>query len=282
MAEDILALFSNFTWVQVAALYAVDEQGNLRHPAEALLGEPRPVDGKNPLVAAAMQSRKMVAVSAADEHRETGDLLACAPICDAKGRVLALLAVERMPFMNFTNENLRLLAVLAAHVGHMLDRAESVGEFGSVEFGSHIRRALEDLRNFALPSTLLSLRCPAGRRGEELAEFALAQTRGLDRPWQVRNRRGESVLCLLMPLTSEREAERYVERLEVALGRRLSGRSLAEIAQRSSGNTLDSLGVRVSLQELKRNDSSGALIRKLAVEHHLEPSNIVDSRSALQ
>jgi len=279
MGADVLGLFGNFTWVQVAALYAVDDDGRLRHPAEATLGEPATVDVHNPLVTAALRERQLVAATAADNRERTGGLLACAPIVDGDDRCHALLVIERMPFMNFTGENLRLLAVLAAHVGHLLARVEATTLDGATEFSRHLQRALADLREFALPATLVTLHCPAGQQGADVADFALTQTRGLDRPWQARGRGGTTLFCLLMPLTTDEEAGRYLERLETALGKRRAIDSLADLARRSSGGNFAALGVVATVRSLRRGDGATALLDTLVTEYGIDCGDLAGTGS---
>ncbi len=279
MGGDVLGLFSNFTWVQVAALYAVDPGGRLRHPPEATLGDPATVDEHNPLVIAALRKRKLVAATAAENRDRTGGLLACAPIVDSDDRCRALLVIERMPFMTFTSENLRLLAVLAAHVGHLLARVEATTLEGASEFSRHLQRALADLREFALPSTLVTLHCPAGQHGADLADFALTQMRGLDRPWQTRARGGTTLVCLLMPLTTEEEAGRYLERLESALGKRREVASLADLARRSGAGNFAALGVQTTVSALRRGDNATALLDKLALEYGIDCGDLASTGS---
>ncbi|MEM6986100.1 MAG: hypothetical protein AAF499_06135, partial [Pseudomonadota bacterium] len=59
-ADDILALFDSFSWVQAADLYIVDNASRILASPEAAVGDPKPLDGQNPLVEAALRTRKLV------------------------------------------------------------------------------------------------------------------------------------------------------------------------------------------------------------------------------
>lgn len=227
-AEDILALFDSFAWVQSADLHLVDDAGRLYASAAASVGDPKPLDGQNPLVQAALRTRKLVNLTELDPAQQLGNVLVAAPLVDSNNTVRALVTVRRIPFLSFTPDNIQLLAVLSAHIGHLISEAEYAGKGDSEQrFRRELKHVCKDARRFHLPAMLVRIQLSSPDHQHALAEYIVSLVRGLD--VVTSNPRGPTTeLMLLMPLTEAREYGTFQNRLEEAVEQRF-GRSLAAL-----------------------------------------------------
>ncbi len=265
-ARNILDLFADFGWLQVASLHAVQGE-HLCIPPLATLGEPAPVDPLAPMVRHTLKQRELLSIREEFLARQTdpGPLLATIPVIDVNDRLWALILVQEMPFIALHEDNLRLLAVLGGHLGDLLSAsADLQGQenLDAARFRRQLARALQDARRYRLPALLATLRFPEDDPGaDEKIDFFLAQLRGLDHPWRPRVAAGP-VLFLLMPLTTESDFAAYRARMD---------RQLRELY----GQDLDGLGIRISVQPLGRRDRLDDLLARLhetaGIASHADP-----------
>ncbi|MEM7376263.1 MAG: PelD GGDEF domain-containing protein [Pseudomonadota bacterium] len=227
-ADDILALFDSFSWVQAADLYIVDDAGRVLASPAAEVGDPKPLDGTNPLVEAALRTRKLVNLSELDPAHQIGTVLVAAPLVDGTNRVRALVTVRRIPFLSFTPDNIQLLAVLSAHVGHLISEAELAGKGDSEQrFRRELQRVCRDAETFHLPAMLVRVLLTSPDHQHALANYIMSLLRGLD--VATKKQVGpQTELMLLMPLTEAREYETFQNRIEESVEQRF-GRSLTAL-----------------------------------------------------
>ncbi len=227
-AEDILALFDSFSWVQAAELHLVDDLGRLMATAAASVGDPKPLDSHNPLVKAALHNRKLVNLTELDPTEQIGSVLVAAPLVDTAGRIRALVTIRRMPFLSFTPDNIQLLAVLSAHIGHLIAEAEHNGRGDSEQrFRRELAHVCQDARQFHLPAMLVRIELNGPEQRQTLSEYIVSLLRSLDVA-TVCQRGPRTELMILMPLTEVREYQTFQARLEEAVEQRF-GRSLAAL-----------------------------------------------------
>jgi hypothetical protein len=222
--EGILALFSEFGRIQMATLFPVDAQGELRVEAAARLGEGFRVDPSDPMIDEALRTRRLVSVGAEFRGREQETvLLAAVPIVDVSERVWAVVAVEEMLFTALQAETLNLLAVLAGRVGDLL---ASTGDDTSDrnQLRLEIKRAVADARDHGLPTSLVRISGDDPQRLRALFAFLVEHRRGVDRAFMIEEA-GAPLVIMLLPLTDEAGLNGFAIRLEALLRERLGGSS---------------------------------------------------------
>lgn len=232
-ATLMLGVLTRYGQFQSAAIMAV-EHGQVAEQPLAALGDFESVSGGDPLIRYALERRTLVSVQT--EYRKhlsklDTELLAVIPLINSAGTLSAVCAVKAMPFFNFQNRTLRLLAILAGHMADMISQrqADVVGssEWQALCFQS--RRAALDAEHFDLPATLLRLEV-AEPDLALLEERMTAMLRGLDVIAVTRNGSSPAVV-LLMPLTDELGLAGYLQRLELDI-RESTGRVLWEFASK--------------------------------------------------
>jgi hypothetical protein len=121
-----------------------------------------------------------------------------------------------MPFLSVHEDTFELLAVLGRHIGDILmRRARPVGET-QVRFSlqESLERSVVDAKKSGLPAVLIACQVIDADCRYSLVDHCCKSSRGLDQSWISVNRRGESVIVKLLPLTDEAGASSYLARLE--------------------------------------------------------------------
>ena len=253
----ILALFSHYGWVQTAALFSVDEQGQVESKAVSTTGKGDSISSTDPLVRQALDRKALCSVRPEMNPAERGtELLAAIPFADSRGRMWAVLAVREMLFVAFHADNLKLLAVLGGHVGDILAYGAGWSSADDVTRGSflvHLSRAVDDRSRFDLPAVLVAMSFQKTERGEALAQQILGQRRGLDQALLLRSTTGDSRIFMLMPFTDERGADGYLGRLRKMVHERY-------------GTNLAAAGLETRTRVLQPRDDAEALFAELCRE----------------
>lgn len=232
-AELMLSLLARYGQLQIAAIYPVTNQRVGTTPL-ATHGKFIADDPADPLLTHALNQRTLVSVQTEFiRRRDELDtrLLAAIPMTDSSGTVMAICAVEAMPFFCFQNRTLRLLAILAGHMADMILEQQTVPGIQDQNW-RHLRfqlaRAGSDARQFGIPGALVGVAFTDPAPARLVAERMHRMRRGLD---VVAEDLGETAqkIVILMPLTDELGLEGYLQRLDEAI-REVSGDSLSHIA----------------------------------------------------
>ncbi len=260
----ILRQLATYASLQSASLHRVEGSRVEASPLATFGPEAAaPLDPEDPLLREALEQRQAVSLrpellagggEEAGGDRYEGRLLAAVPLVDVQGRLWALLAVRQMPFRAFNRDNLRLLAVLAGHVGDLLTRRLQglvVPLSEAHDFVYELERCLADARAHGLEAVVLALRFKDRAIGEDLAQVVLGSHRGLDQGLALRDRDGDPAALLLLPLTDERGAQGYLSRL---------ARMVKEQFAREG---LEEAGVLWQLRLLRPGDRRAALLAEL-------------------
>ncbi|MBA1146378.1 GAF domain-containing protein [Ectothiorhodospiraceae bacterium WFHF3C12] len=225
-AEQVLALFGDYGRLQVASLHKVDATGRAIARALASLGDMPRVDPQDPLLRAALRSRKLVSVAPADLQAlegETGtDLVAAIPLEDTEGRLIGVVAVRQMPFFALTEESLRLLAVLGGHIADLLTAAAQAPEPdpAAQTFYRELWRAEADARSVGLASTVVRFSFADAELAEEVMRVLEEARRGLDSLWRAETEGGAPLLLALLPCTDEAGYSGYIDRINALMRER--------------------------------------------------------------
>ncbi len=241
----LMEVLGSFGWLQVAALYRVDEYGIFIPQVVAKLGNPRPVPIDAPLLVKALKSGQLTCVrpddAAAEQpsggaiNEESGlvriseALLAVIPLVDVHGRMWGVVTVQAMPFVALSRDHLNLLAVLGGHMGDLMALAAGGGAY---QFHTGLLRSHKNAAEHGLPAMLLGVVVDSQKAPPELWNELLEQHRILDQQWLLRNRNGHRVLMLVMPLTSAEGVRGFLQRLESWVGKRF-GLPLHELGVRT-------------------------------------------------
>lgn len=201
--------------LHTAAVYALNERGVLQVPAVATVGKAGGLSLFNPLLRETLRSGTLTSVQPGNEAIHE-NVIAVIPLIDAFGHVHGVVSINDMPFLSVHQQTFELLGLLGRHIGDIL-----AGKTRRVEDaqGLHglresLARNLADAKSNAWPAALLAFRLLDPARRDAFVMTCCHGSRGLDQSWVVLNRKGQTVVLTLLPLTDEAGVKSYLARLE--------------------------------------------------------------------
>lgn len=180
----------------------------------ACLGEPFEIDESDPVLTGALETGELTAVnSMAGTSGGERQLLVAIPLSDSTGEVHAVLLVKSMPFFAFHENNLKLIAVLAAHGIDHLRFGTAVSSVA--RFIASFDRAYQDHLTFKLDATLLRL---SGNQANVMAANGKLRpaVRAIDITC-IACDNGAPVVWILLPLTDSIHAKTWMQRVDGVL-----------------------------------------------------------------
>lgn len=213
--REILRLLGRFASVQVASLHPVLE-GRVLAAVERL-GEMLPGAEADLLCREAVRVRAVVSVrDFASRGEGATELLAALPLIDVRGQLRGLVAVRELPFHAFTDDNLKLLGILAAHLADALaEVAQAMDESvdPAREFEDGLRRCLDDRRRQGLPAAICAVAVDDAAAVAPVLTALRSLHRGPDRVWVRDAGRRGAAAWMLLPLTDEPGLAGFMARL---------------------------------------------------------------------
>ena len=218
-AELYLSLVVHQCNLSVAGLHAVND-GKIKLEPEASIGAFTPVDEHDPLIAHCLKSGELVHINTAENLTELSSrYLVAVPAKTADGRVVAIMAVEKMPFFALQAENMQTLAVLSSYYADTITASEFTSYLTDKlkDCPSDFFKAMHTLRRLQRDMQISSMMVGFAVRNshessEQLKSIANA-VRGLDETWTLE--RGDWRICLvLLPLSGDSSLGGYLDRIE--------------------------------------------------------------------
>ncbi|WP_407293256.1 PelD GGDEF domain-containing protein [Stutzerimonas zhaodongensis] len=270
LAEPVLNLLAQYGSFRAAGLYRVSDGSVVPEPLSAV-GEIGPLDERDLLVRMCLQRGELVSIREQllerGEHRQHSLYQLCVPLIDTEDRILAILAVEQMPFFSFNDRIFGLLAILAGHIADLIlsdPQTLQLEDSDSQAFSQNLKRSLSDAQNHGLDASLFALEVMESSHSQEMLQLIEGSRRGLDLQHKVINQRGHTCVLVLLPLTSGEGAQGYLLRLNTLLSERFG-----------QGKTLEALQVRVFAYDLATAKGGEALRHFLYNECALNDQQVV-------
>ncbi len=245
LAEPVLSLLTQYGSFRAAGLYRVKSGAAVASPL-SVVGDTAPLDENDLLLRMCLKRGELVSIREEllerGEHRQHSSYQLCVPLIDTEGRILAILAVEQMPFFSFNDRVFGLLSILAGHIADLIlsdPQTLQLQDMDSQVFSQNLKRSLSDARSHGLDASLYSLEVGASPSREKLLRLIEDSRRGLDLQLRVENQRGNTSVLVLLPLTSAEGAQGYLLRLNALLAERFG-----------ADETLESLKVKVHAHDL--------------------------------
>ncbi len=223
--QDLLELLSQFCQLEVASFHACP--GGV--PDARILyavGAAQPLATDDPLVAYCLQKRELSHVQMAELRSAAHSrYLIVAPVATHDGSLIALLAVEQMPFLALHDETLTTLAVLLGYYADALQvsRAARIMQRAlpgcPLEFADELNRCHRLWREAGVHSSLLLVKFGTHPDAAAFRTLLRREFRDLDMLWEIPQQRGPAFLVLL-PLAGPAGVEGCLARIEASLDRR--------------------------------------------------------------
>ena len=249
--DDLLGILAEYCQLQRAVLYPC-ANGEISEAPAALLGENKPLEKDNALLAYAMENGLLAHVQQEREENYHGAYLVAAPISNSAGNVIGVLLVERMPFLSVNYENLQLLSVLLNFYADVVYAGAETRvlqqRWPSLPFQmARELVALSRLREEGKVETSLTLLVADDSEQAGLILDALARgLRSLDLAWWVTDR----TLLIMMPMTGVSGLEGFVLRTEQWLEDEFAFMSLRQAGVQFFYRHMDTRPTEIQLGEL--------------------------------
>lgn len=218
-AELYLELVVRQCNLSVAGLHAVND-GKINPEPVANIGAFTPVDEQDPIIRHCLDTGELVHINTAENLSVLSSrYLVAVPAKTADGRIVAIMAVEKMPFFALQTENMQTLSVLSSYYADTITASEFTPYLTDklkdcpIDFfkAMHTLRRLQ--RDMQISSMLVGFAAINNHEsGEQLKSIANA-ARGLDESWTLV--RGDWRICLvLLPLSGDSSLGGYLDRIE--------------------------------------------------------------------
>lgn len=231
-ARPLMSLLAQFAQLEVASLHECRAGAPAVQPLAAI-GPATPLDPADPIVRHCLDTREICHVQTEPLAGAAGErYVVVAPVASSDGRLVALLAVEQMPFLALHQETLSVLAVLLGYYADALgvSRAARIMQRAlpgcPIEFADELSRVHRMRLEHDVPSALLLLHLESHPDRADFAAFLRRQMRDLDMIWEppAPDAEAPSALLLLLPLADAAAAADAIDRLENALETRYHAR----------------------------------------------------------
>lgn len=218
-AELYLALVVRQCNLSVAGLHAVNN-GKLDLTPVANIGAFTPADEKDPLIAHCLSSGELVHINTAENLSELiSRYLVAVPAKTADGRIVAIMAVEKMPFFALQSENMQTLAVLSSYYADTIAASEFTPYLTDelkdcpIDFFKAMYTLRRLQRDMQISSMMVGFAVRNNHESSEQLKSIANAVRGLDETWTLV--RGEWRICLvLLPLSGDSSLGGYLDRIE--------------------------------------------------------------------
>jgi polysaccharide biosynthesis protein PelD len=225
--DSLLQLLAQYCQLESAAIFA-SPSADGAYPRLAAIGSPPDLDITDPLLAHAMKHQALSHLLS----EEVGDeappsrFLVIAPIFASDGHLLGILAVERMPFLSLTEENLQMLSVLLGYYADCTVESDEARQFlehfpdAPPHFAAEFSRMLRLQRDYGINSHVVVLFFSDDVHDQQVIVQRELTRRSLDVSWLRKTNRGV-LLANLMPLADGSAVQECLVRVENVLNDQL-------------------------------------------------------------
>lgn len=217
--QDFLHLIAEIIGIEVAGMYVcVDNQINLDGAIH--LGDSHKLDAYDPMLKDMLDCHQVLTPKVLEQgevHKSRYQL--CLPLLDTRGNLQAVVVAEKVKFMQLTQANIALLALVANYAADLLngELQAPVLEPGQADiFVDYLNRARDNQRIYGADTCVVAF-----KNIPDVFESVLPKIidfrRGADVYWQYSNRSNQQGFVVLLPLTSLWGAEKYTARIKEML-----------------------------------------------------------------
>lgn len=218
--QGLLHLLVQYVNIEVATLYRVKQEGQGYGLGDRLgnLGDAVVMESDDELLQLAFETKELAHIAALELNLERkSSQLVVAPLVNAGGDIVAVLAVSKLPFFSMNVENLQMMSVILAYYADCVSAASDVRDIKSklpmipVMHAEELGRLTHMQQAFNISSHIVVLAFRGERRIEMPSELMRIK-RGLDLYWETVVD-GNPAVVVLMPFASVSAKEGFLARI---------------------------------------------------------------------
>ncbi len=217
LAERSLQVMNEIITMQQAGLYRL-VNGEIDPVPLATLGEHHQLDATDPMVVELLKSKDLLSPADLLEQTNLRYQLAI-PLLNLRGEMQGFVLAERIKFVQLTNTNIALIALLAGYIANFLSNDELVPILKQEQrqlFRFYLQNQQDYITRYGVDSTLVVFTDNSIEQNLPL-DHVTDYRRGADIYWSCQNSNNQQALCVLLPMTTLMEAKQFVERIRSIL-----------------------------------------------------------------
>jgi len=220
IGESILKIFGSYANVQIAAIYAVNEQRKIITEPVARLGQSCTLLSSDPLIGEALRTGHVASIKVENDDAIAADgAIVAIPLLDVYQKIWGIVVVNEMPLFALQESTMDLFTVLGGKIGDLIkQRAESSSNNNNDRkiFERKLRRILEEINYLDESAVAIAIIIsPEELQSKFLIKFQ-TELRGVDEMRIFKNSRGHLVFLLLLPYTDGNGANEFLNRIELS------------------------------------------------------------------
>lgn len=205
--------------LSVAGLHSI-VGGKITPTVAASIGAFTPIDAQDPLIAHCLNTGELVHINTEEHLSELPSrYLVAVPAKTADGNILAILAVEKMPFFALQTANMQTLAVLTSYYADTISASEFTPFLTDklkdcpIDFFKAINTLRRLQRDMQISSLIVGFAALDNHESTEQLKTIANSVRGLDETWTF-TKNNMRICLVLLPLSAETALTGYIDRIE--------------------------------------------------------------------
>ncbi|MDX1678969.1 PelD GGDEF domain-containing protein [Arsukibacterium sp.] len=217
LAERSLQVVSEIITLYQAGFYLVHD-GKIDAQPLATIGNAHKLVADDAMLKDMLQSKALLSPADLIEHSDLYYQLTI-PLSDINGKLQAVILAEKVRFVQLTDANVALVALLSGYIANFIANEVFVPVLKPEQrqlFRQYIRSQQHYYQRYAIDSSLVlftDLTATQHLAFSQITDFR----RGADIYWQCQTRDGQQALCVLLPMTTPSEAKQFIERVQSLL-----------------------------------------------------------------
>lgn len=219
IGKSILKIFSTYTNVHVAGIYAVNERREIITEALAYVGKPCTLLFPDPLVEKAMRTGHTASIDIENyDSMENVRTIVAIPLIDVYQKIWGIVVVNEMPLFALQNSTMDLFTILGGRIGDLIQRRVDFDlskDDDRKNFDRKLRRIMEEASCLNATAMVIAISISSEELKRKLHSKLQAELRGIDEFWVLTDNSDRQVLFILLQYTDDKGAIELLNRTEI-------------------------------------------------------------------
>lgn len=221
IGNGILKIFSNYSNVQVAAIYAVTEQQEISAEPVAYLGRPPQACSADPLIKSTLKNGCVtsVRVENGEDALPPTEAIAVVPLIDVYQKIWGIVVIYEMPLFALHESAMDLFAVLGGKIGDLIKRRAEFLQVNSKDrksFERKLSRTIQEIAQLKESAVVVAISINTPELQQKFLTKFQNELRGADEMWIFSEYDDSQFFLILQPYTTEEGTNEFLNRTEIS------------------------------------------------------------------